>query len=128
MAAVVPFYAPHDLVMQAEKRKAIGEGLGGLFGISQELSEANFKVLRDASPMNLLHAGMPPYLQIHGDADATVPHAQSTRFQEKMRELGNACDLITIPGGAHGMGGWEKLTPPSDYAKQMIAWLRKTMK
>jgi len=36
--------------------------------------------------------------------------------------------VITISGGTHGMGGWAKLTPPSDYAAQMIAWLRKTMK
>lgn len=126
LAAVVPFYAPHDLVMQAEKRKTIGEGLGGLFGISQELSEANLKVLAGASPSNLLHAGMPPYLQIHGDKDSTVPYEQSTRFEKKMKALGNTCDIITIPGGAHGMGGWEKLG--SDYAQQMIAWLRKTMK
>lgn len=126
VAAVVPIYAPHDLVMQAEKRQTIGEGLGGLFGISQELSEANLKVLRDNSPANLLRAGLPPYLQLHGDKDDTVPIAQSLRFQEKMKALGNTCDLITIPGGIHGMGGWSKLTP--DYAEQMIAWLRKTLK
>lgn len=128
LAAVVPFYAPHDLVMQVEKRQAIGEGLGGLFGISQELSEANLKVLREASPSNLLHAGMPPYLQIHGDNDDKVPYEQSPKFQAKMKELGNSCETITIPGGGHGMGGWEKLTPRIDYAAQMIAWLRKTMK
>lgn len=126
VAAVVPIYAPHDLVMQVEKRQAIGEGLGGLLGIGQEMSEANLKVLRETSPSNLLHAGMPPYLQLHGDKDDTVPITQSLRFQEKMKALGNTCDLITIPGGIHGMGGWSKLTP--DYAEQMIAWLRKTMK
>jgi alpha-L-fucosidase 2 len=42
--------------------------------------------------------------------------------------MGNTCDLITIPGGTHGMGGWDKLSPPSDYAAQMIAWLKKTLK
>jgi acetyl esterase len=128
LAAVVPFYAPHDLVMQVQKRQAVGEGLGGLFGISQEVSEANLKVLREASPSALLHAGMPPYMLIHGDKDDKVPYEQSPAFQEKMKALGNTCDLITIPDGGHGMGGWEKLSPPSDYAQQMIAWLRKTMK
>jgi acetyl esterase len=128
IAAVVPFYAPHDLALQVEKRQAVGEGMGGLLGISQELSEANFKALRDASPLNFLHPGMPPYLQIHGDKDDKVPYEQSVKFQEKMKALGNTCDLITITGGTHGMGGWAKLSPAPDYAGQMIAWLRKTMK
>jgi alpha-L-fucosidase 2 len=47
-------------------------------------------------------------------------------FQAKMKAAGNACETITIPGGGHGMGGWAKLN--SDYAAQMIAWLKKTLK
>ncbi len=128
LAAVVPFYAPHDLVMQVGKRQAVGPGLSGLFGISDELSDANLKVLREASPSALLHAGMPPYLLIHGDKDDKVPYEQSPVFQEKMRAMGNTCDLITIAGGTHGMGGWAKLSPAPDYAAQMIEWLKKTMK
>jgi acetyl esterase/lipase len=48
------------------------------------------------------------------------------QFQAKMKAAGNSCDLIAIPGGGHGMGGWAKLN--SDYATQMIKWLRKTLK
>jgi alpha-L-fucosidase 2 len=128
LAAVVPFYAPSDLVMQVQKRQSIGEGLGGLLGISQELSEANLKALHDASPTSYLHAGMPPFLLIHGDKDDKVPYEQSPVFQAKMKALGNVCDLITIPGGVHGMGQWAKLSPVPDYAGEMIAWLGKTMK
>jgi alpha-L-fucosidase 2 len=114
--------------MQVQKRQSIGEGLGGLLGINQELSEANLKALHDASPTNFLHAGMPPFLLIHGDKDDKVPYEQSPAFQSKMKALGNTCDLITIAGGTHGMGGWAKLTPAPDYAAEMIAWLRKAMK
>jgi alpha-L-fucosidase 2 len=128
LAAVVPFYAPNDLVMQVQERQSIGEGLGGLLGISQEMSESNLKALYDASPTNFLHAGMPPFLLIHGDKDERVPYEQSPAFQAKMKALGNVCDLITIPGGVHGMGGWAKLSPVPDYAGEMIAWLGKTMK
>ena len=64
-------------------------------------------------------------MQIHGDADTTVPYEQSTRFLEKSRSLGNVCDLITVKGGIHGMGAWAKLN--SDYAQQMIKWLNKMM-
>ena len=128
LAAVVPFYAPHDLEFHVHTRGSVGPGLTGLLGINEELSEANLKALREASPSHHLHAGMPPYLQIHGDKDDKVAHEQSVKFQEKMKALGNTCELITIPGGIHGMGGWEKLPTGADYAQQMIAWLRKTMK
>lgn len=126
LAAVVPFYAPHDLVMQTVKRQSVSGGLSGLFGISEELNDANRKVLAEHSPLNQLKAGLPPFLLIHGDKDEQVPYEQSPRFQEKTKALGNRCDLITIPGGIHGMGGWEKLGSP--YIKDMIAWLREVLK
>lgn len=124
VAAVVPFYAPHDLGVQVKKRGALG-GLAGLIG-TEELNDAALKKLADISPLNFIKPGLPPFLQIHGDADTTVPHSQSVNFETKMKAAGNACETITIPGGAHGMGGWAKLN--SDYAAQMIEWLKKTLK
>lgn len=47
------------------------------------------------------------------------------KFQRQMQALGATCDFITIPGGAHGMGGWDKLK--SDYREQMIRWLKRTL-
>ncbi len=124
LAAVVPFYGPHDLTLQVKKRNAMG-GLGDLIGM-KDVTEASMQKLREISPSTHVHAGMPPYLLIHGDADTTVPFEQSTLFQKQLREAGNVCDLITVPGGIHGMGGWDKLK--SDYRDQLIAWLRKTLK
>lgn len=124
VAAVAPFYAPHDLVVQVERRKALG-GLGGLIG-SEEMSDATMKKLADISPMNHIKPGLPPFLQIHGDADPTVPISQSVTFEAKMKAAGNSCETIAIPGGVHGMGGWEKLG--SDYQAKLIGWLRKTLK
>jgi|JI6StandDraft_1071083.scaffolds.fasta_scaffold00701_20 acetyl esterase len=124
VAAVVPFYAPHDLVTHVKRRNEL-RGLGDLIG-SSEMSEANLKKLAEMSPIQRVKSGLPPFLQIHGDADATVDYEQSVMFEKAMKAAGNTCDLITIPGGAHGMGGWAKLN--SDYAAQMIAWLKKTLK
>lgn len=124
VAAVVPFYAPHDLVVQVKMRGELG-GLSGLIGMT-ELNEAAWKKLAEISPMNHIKPGLPPFLQIHGDKDEKVPHAQSVNFEAKMKEAGNSCETITVPGGGHGMGGWEKLG--SDYQTQLIAWLRKTLK
>ncbi len=124
VAAVVPFYPPHDLVVQVKMRNALG-GLGGLIGMD-DLNDAALKKLADISPINHIKPGLPPFLQIHGDKDVTVPISQSVNFEAKMKTAGNACETITISGGIHGMGGWEKLG--SDYQVQMIAWLRKTLK
>lgn len=125
VAAVVPFYGPHDLVFQCDSRKALGPSMEALFGLT-ELNDDARKVLREASPSTYVKAGLPPFLLIHGDKDDKVPYAQSPMFQEKMKAAGNVCDLITIKDGIHGMGAWDKLG--SDYAKQMIEWLRKTLK
>jgi alpha-L-fucosidase 2 len=93
---------------------------------SEELNDATWKKLADMSPMNFVRPGLPPFLQIHGDKDDKVPHDQSVKFEAKMKAAGNSCETITIAGGGHGMGGWEKLG--SDYQTQLIAWLRKTLK
>jgi alpha-L-fucosidase 2 len=124
VAAVVPFYAPHDLAVQVKRRKALG-GLGGLIG-TEDLNDAAWQKLADISPMNHIQPGLPPFLQLHGDKDETVPLSQSVTFEAKMKAAGNSCETIVVPGGIHGMGGWEKLG--SDYQTKLIDWLRKTLK
>lgn len=120
VAAVIPFYGAHDREFQIRHFQVLGESTKALLGLT-ELNEATWQRLREISSTTYLHQGMPPFLLIHGDRDEQVPLEQSVRFQEKMQALGNACDLIIIPGGGHGMGGWNKLN--SDYQAQMIAWL-----
>lgn len=124
MAAVVPIYAPHDLEFHAKARNALGPSLSALFGLT-ELNDLAVKQLRAASATTYLRMGLPPFLLMHGTKDAQMDYVQSVKFQEQMRALGNSCDFITIPDGAHGMGGWDKLVP--DYADQLVAWLRKTL-
>jgi alpha-L-fucosidase 2 len=125
VAAVVPFYAPFDLELHVRARNALGPSMEALLGL-KELNDDAYEALRAASPVSQIHAGMPPFLLIHGDADEQVMYEQSPKFQERMKAAGNTCDLIRIAGGIHGMGGWKKLG--SDYQEQMIAWLRKTLK
>ena len=124
VAAVVPFYAPQDLVAHVKRRNEL-RGLGDLIG-SHEMSEANFAKLAAMSPITQVKPGLPPFPQIHGDADTTVAHKQSVLIEKAMKAAGSRCETITIPGGGHGMGGWAKLN--SDYALRMIDWLRQTLK
>jgi dipeptidyl aminopeptidase/acylaminoacyl peptidase len=81
--------------------------------------------LRDTSPINHVRRGLPPFLILHGDADKTVPYQQSLNFQAHLRAHAVPCELITIPGGPHGLLAWAGLAP--DYSDRMIAWLQKTL-
>jgi alpha-L-fucosidase 2 len=124
VAAVVPFYAPHDMELRVKQSPTSPSWLQPLFGFTQR-DDATWQALRDASPITYVHSGLPPYLLLHGTKDDKVPFEQSFRFQEKMKAAGNRCDLIAIEGGVHGMGGWLKLDPA--YQAKMIAWLRETL-
>jgi acetyl esterase len=126
VAAVVSFYGPHDLEFQITgKDGKLPSSLGALFNVS-ELNDATWKTLRDASPIKYVKPGLPPFLLLHGTADEQVPYEQSPRFQKALRDAGDTCDLITIPGGRHGMGSWDAAHP--EYKQQVVDWLRKTLK
>ncbi len=124
VAAVVPFYAPHDMALRVKQSPVLPAWVAPLFGLT-ELNDAAWQTLRDASPINHVRPGMPPYLLIHGTKDDKVPFEQSLSFQKKMQAAGNTCDLIAIEGGTHGMGGWEKLDP--GYKEKLVAWLREKL-
>ena len=124
VAAVVPFYAPCDLVKHVQRRNEL-RGLGDLVG-RKEMNDETWQALNKLSTLQHVRPGLPPFLLVHGDADTTVAIEQSHLFQSQMKAAGNVCDLITVKGGGHGMGGWAKLN--SDYTTQMIAWLKRTLK
>ena len=64
---------------------------------------ATWKIIgRDLSPIDHIHAKMPPILIYHGDADVLTPLDQSERFQARARQLGNLVELIVHKGGGHG--------------------------
>lgn len=65
------------------------------------------------SPVHQLDATMPPVLALHGDADKTVPLAQSLALRDRLVATGNTCELTIVPGGSHNFGGelpgwWDK--------------------
>jgi alpha-L-fucosidase 2 len=121
VAAVVAFYAPCDLLAQARYRGALGVTMVGLFGLNV-FNDSAAKTLHDGSPLNYVHAGMPPFLLLHGTADKTVPYPQSVEWQARLKKLGVPCQLITIPGAPHGMSGWDKFDPA--FPAKVVTWLR----
>ena len=61
------------------------------------------EVARAVSPMTYVRAGVPPVLSIHGDADPTVPYQQSVALHKALSGVGVSNELMTIPGGKHGL-------------------------
>src|SRR5262249_40523868 len=101
--------------------------LKSVFGI-ERLDDAAFAKMREASPATYVTARTPPFLFIHGTADTLVPYAQSTLGVELLKKAGVSCDLITVPGGAHGVINWEKDPKQQAYKSQMVDWLRQRLR
>ena len=101
VAAVVPFYAPHDLELQVHNRKSLGESMTALLGLA-ELNDDAWKALRAASPSTYIRPQMPPYLLVHGDKDPTVPYEQSVLMAQQLAAHKVEHELFTSPSGGHG--------------------------
>jgi alpha-L-fucosidase 2 len=125
LAAVVPFYGVFDLTQGLAPGANLRTNFVALFGRNSFDAEAE-AVLREASPILRVKPGLPPVLLVHGDGDKTVAYEQSTNFLAKLRAAGVPSELITIPGGPHGMLPWGALAP--DFKDRVVAWLVKTMK
>ena len=62
------------------------------------------EVAKTISPVHLVTAAAPPVISIHGDADSSVPHAQSVRLHAALKAIGATERLVTIPRAGHGIG------------------------
>ena len=139
VAAVVDFYGPTDygklamlrrdhperFNMASLNRHAASGGGIHFFG-AEQLDEAGLARLWAAAPIAAVHAGMAPFLCIHGTKDDQVAYEQSIEMCAAMAKAGASCELVTIEGGGHGMGGWR--APEMQHWKaDMVAWLKKTL-
>jgi dipeptidyl aminopeptidase/acylaminoacyl peptidase len=58
------------------------------------------------SPVAHVRAGAPPFLLVHGTADAVVPFAQSETLAEALLAVGADVRLKPVPGAGHGFDGY----------------------
>ncbi|HEY4087932.1 MAG TPA: alpha/beta hydrolase [Bryobacteraceae bacterium] len=140
VAAVVDIYGPTDYEKIARQRaqyparfnmKSISahQAKGGgiwFFGVDG-YDEASYAKLKELSPINAVHKGMPPFLEIHATRDDQVPYEQSTLMCAAMHQVGAPCEVITVEAGGHGMGSW-KDPDQQHYKAEMIVWLKKTLR
>lgn len=83
--------------------------------------------LREASPITYVSADAPPFLQILGDKDEYIPFTEATNLDSALRQLGVPSQVIRIPNGKHGTGGWHKLPNVPDWERRMVEWLNATL-
>ncbi|MDO8545463.1 MAG: alpha/beta hydrolase [Opitutaceae bacterium] len=83
-------------------------------------SPANRRYL-EVSPFTYVSPDDPPFLLVHGEADATVPFTQSEFFVHVLREAGVEVKLVRIAGGTHGptFGDPERATL---YGRESVQW------
>ncbi|HEV3143866.1 MAG TPA: alpha/beta hydrolase [Gemmataceae bacterium] len=132
IAAVIDFYGPNDMMAQGAKTKAARAHpdpddkspsmLPEYLGI-KEWDETATAKMREASPITWVEKDMPPFLCVHGTADAQVPYEQSPKFCAAIKKAGGNCEVQTIEGGGHGMSGWQ-----TEWKPQVIAWLKKNLR
>jgi alpha-L-fucosidase 2 len=124
VAAIVPFYGLFDLTTRTKPGQPLDATFTRLFG-RDFADEKTLEVIRSASPLLAVKAGLPPFLLVHGSVDQSVPYQQSVEMQKRLRSVGVPCDLMTIEGGVHGMLYWDKVAP--GYQERVVAWLQKTL-
>ena len=83
--------------------------------------------LKEASPITYVRRGDPPFLQILGDKDEYIPFSEATNLDAALRKVGVSSEIIRIPNGMHGTGGWHKLPGVPDWEVQMTEWLNKKL-
>jgi dipeptidyl aminopeptidase/acylaminoacyl peptidase len=100
VAGVVCSYSITDLLALDRDRADTFEAhlVGGPIGDHLDLARA-------ASPVTHVHAGAPPFLLQHGDADTWVPCDQSRRLADRLRAVGVPVELQIVPGADHFFAG-----------------------
>jgi acetyl esterase/lipase len=84
------------------------------------------KELADSfSPVTYLAQDSAPILLMHGDADKSVPIAQSQEMLERCQKLGVKASLIAMPGVPHGF--WNQPKWAADTITQAAAFFHEVL-
>jgi acetyl esterase/lipase len=97
VAAVLDFYGPTDLTMQAVKPWTSPSVARWLGNVPDPAAYA-----RTMSPIAYVRAGNPPVFLVHGEADPVIPFAQSVELRDALQKAGVKAVLDPVPNGGHG--------------------------
>jgi acetyl esterase/lipase len=139
------FYRSRPLVSEEEARGGVGreilsEDLGkndrpkfylycrqqGLWPkeVAGHDPDAEPKAFDSFCPLRNVTPAYPPTLLIHGTKDTDVPYEQSELMDKELARQGVEHELITVPGGAHGLGGTDPAVI-ADIRRRVLAFVGK---
>lgn len=121
LKAVVAFYPPTDLLAlnEAEQRGRAGtRTVRDFVGSEPEQDPARW---REASPIEHVHAQLPPIFLLQGTRDFLVPHSQATAFAERLTAAAAPHRLEIVENGVHG---FDRIAP-DERARTLIADVRE---
>ncbi len=75
------------------------------------LTTESVAIEKEASPITYVKSGLPPFLILQGTADTAVAYLHATSMQDRVNQAHVPCELISIPGGSHGMNTWDSRVP-----------------
>jgi acetyl esterase/lipase len=140
-----PFYRRQPLVSEQEARGAVGravisEDVGksdrprfylycrqqGLWPkeVTGHDPDAEPRAFDSFCPLRNVTAAYPPTLLVHGTRDTDVPYEQSELMDRELTGQGVEHELITVPGGAHGLGGTDPAVL-ADIRRRILVFLAK---
>ncbi len=78
-------------------------------------------------PVRNVSAKYPPTLLIHGTKDTDVPYEQSEAMAKELKRQGVEHELLTIPGGGHGLSGVPKAVVAKTY-EQAVEFINRHLR
>jgi acetyl esterase/lipase len=135
-----PFYRRDPLVSEADARAAVGRAaisepppgsqrmrfyrycrqnglwpreVAGLDPAADARAFDRYCPLRNVSPE------YPPTFLVHGTTDSDVPHEQSVLMDRELMRQGVRHELVSVPGGGHGLGNVERARVEAIYRRAL---------
>jgi len=103
--AVVDMAGPSDLTTFFKSQPGYTKGLFGQDGLDHP------ELVADASPVNHVKPGLPPFFVVHGDADKSVPISQAEEMVAALKKAGDSVQYVVDHNGGHSLGGLKTDAP-----------------
>ena len=106
VAACIPIYGAYDLEelftrFGSRVGRRVSSYMGHMVVGTSALDPQGRTAFRDASPMQHVKPGAPPFLVLHGTIDNLVPIVQARRLASLLREAGVETVLVELAGAPH---------------------------
>jgi acetyl esterase/lipase len=115
--AVVSFFGPTDFTQPVWIKEVREQHLTPFLGGTLE---EKADIYRRASPLTYAGKHAPPFLFVHGTADALVPIQQSEEMVKRLRQADVSARLISVQGEGHGWG-WQRENRLTSLARMLPA-------